>query len=86
MSARDLKFSIHQLLEQTHDTETLALVYALLKKLSLAETSEIVGYEADGKPITEEEFVESVLESSREAREGKVISHAEMKKLLGIHV
>lgn len=32
MSARDLKLSIHQLLEQTDDTETLTLVYVLLKK------------------------------------------------------
>ena len=86
MSARDLKLSIHQLLEQTEDTETLALVYALLKKLTFFDESGIIGYEPDGTPITDEEFVESVLESSREAKTGKIFTHAEMKTLLGIHV
>ena len=85
MSARDLKFSIHQLLEQTEDTETLTLVYALLKKLTFVEENDIVGYEPDGTPITDKEFVESVLESSREAKAGKMLSHSEMKTLLGIH-
>lgn len=86
MSARDLKFSIHQLLEQTEDTETLTLVYALLKKLTFLEENDIVGYEVDGTPITEREFVESVLESSRDAKAGRILSHSEMKALLGIHV
>lgn len=86
MSARDLKFSIHQLLEKTEDPETLALVYALLKKLTFFEENDIIGYEPDGTPITDKEFIESVLESSREAKAGKILSHLEMKTLLGIHV
>lgn len=86
MSDRDLRLSIHQLLEKTEDPEVLALVYALLKKLTFSETEDVVGYEADGTPITKDEFIESILESSREVKAGKVISHAEMKTLLGIRV
>ena len=87
MSDRDLKLSIHELLEKTDDSEVLALIYVLLKKLTMKELEEdgVAGYEADGTPVTEEELIESILESSRETRAGNVISHTEMKTLLGIH-
>lgn len=87
MSALDLKLSIHEMLEKTDDPEILTLVYALVKKLTLKGLEEegIAGYETDGTPVTKEEFIESILESSRETRAGKVISHTEMKILLGIH-
>ncbi|MDO8366535.1 MAG: hypothetical protein Q7T20_07065 [Saprospiraceae bacterium] len=35
MGAPELKFSIHQMLDDTEDPEVLALVYALLKKFTL---------------------------------------------------
>ena len=84
MSAQDLKLSIGQLLTTTEDPEILALVYALLKKFSLFEADGIAGYEADGTPITDEDLVESIVASSREVRAGQIISHAEMKNLLGL--
>lgn len=87
MNAPELKFSIFELLNDTEDPEVLALIYALLKKFSLTETSEnVVGYEADGTPISDDEFVSSILESSQESKQGKVLTNEEMKTLLGIHV
>jgi len=85
MSTHEIKLSIHHLLEDTDDPEVLAIVYALLKKLTLSEADDIAGYEADGSPISAEALINSVLESSREAKAGQIISHAEMKAMLGIH-
>ena len=83
MGAPELKFSIHQMLDDTEDPEVLALVYALLKKFTLLGSDEnVVGYEADGTPISDSEFVSSILESSRESRAGQTLSHEEMKTLL----
>ena len=87
MNAPELKMSIHQLLDNTEDPEILALVYAMLRKFTMLETDDnIVGYEADGTPISDDEFVKSVLESSMEAKSEKIFSHKEMKSLLGLHV
>ncbi len=87
MGAPELKFSIHQLLDETEDPEVLALVYALLKKFALLGTDDnVVGYEADGTPISDDKFVSSILASSQEAKSGNVLTHEEMKTLLGLHV
>ena len=86
MGALELKFSIHQMLDETEDPEVLALVYALLKKFSMLDLDEkVVGYEADGTPISDDEFVSSILSSSQEAKLGNVLTHDEMKTLLGLH-
>lgn len=86
MSAPELKLSIRQLLDHTDDPEVLVLVYSLLKKLAPLNEEGIAGYEADGTPITDEELVESVLASSRETKAGHILTTAEIKALLGIHV
>jgi len=87
MNAPELRFSIFELLNDTEDPEVLALVYALLKKFSLTETPDtVVGYEADGTPISDDELVSSILASSRESSQGKVFTNEEIKTLLGIHV
>ncbi|MFN0215925.1 MAG: hypothetical protein ACKVT2_16825 [Saprospiraceae bacterium] len=86
MGAPELKSSIHQMLDDTEDPEVLALVYALLKKFTLLGHDDyVVGYEADGTPISDDEFVSSILSSSQEAKSGKVLTHEEMKTLLGLH-
>jgi len=86
MGALELKFSIRQMLDDTEDQEVLALVYALLKKFTMLDLDEnVVGYEADGTPISDDEFVSSILSSSQEAKSGNVLTHDEMKTLLGLH-
>ena len=50
------------------------------------DSEEIAGYDMDGTPITDEDLVQSVLTSSQAAKSGEVISHTEMKIMLGLHV
>ncbi len=85
MTTQQLKVSISDLLVHTEDQEILTLIYALWLKLTGKVNSKIVGYETDGMPISEEEFILSILQSSKEVKEGKVTSHADMKAQFGIY-
>jgi hypothetical protein len=85
MSALDLKISINQLLDRTDDPEVLALVYALLKKMTtFYDTADIIGYEADGTPITERELIQSIIESTESVKNGNFVTHHDMKLMLGL--
>jgi hypothetical protein len=64
-------FKLLQQLERLH----------LLKLISFEEGA-IAAYELDGSPILESELVDSVLESSKEAKEGKVLNTQELMKML----
>ena len=87
MSTPEIKMSIHQMLDDVEDPEILALVYAMLKKFIISDLDEhIIGFEADGTPVTDSEFVKSVLESSNDAKSGQIFSQKEMKALLGLDV
>lgn len=84
MNSHDLRVSIITLLDQTDDSEVLSLIYAFLVKLSGKNADDVVAYEADGTPITNEELIESILQSSRDVRQNGIISHQDMKAQLGI--
>ncbi len=84
MAATDLRYALYDLLEQTDDIEILSAILALLRKSAIPGASKIVGYEASGSSITEDELVISILESSREMRQGNSISFASMKRELGL--
>lgn len=84
MSTKDLKLSIIQLLENTTDAEVLQSIYVLLTRLQPEASSDTVGYEADGEPISEEELIHSILEGSRQVREGEKISMEDLKRELGL--
>lgn len=85
MSAKDLRLSIHDLLDKTDDSEILELVYSLLKKLTDKNETRVFAFEGDGTPISEKDFIESVLQSSKETKEKGAISHKDMKARFGIH-
>jgi len=85
MSAKDLRVSIQDLLDKTDDAEVLELVYSLLQKLMDKNEVHAFAFEGDGTPISEKEFVESVLQSSQEAKTKGAISHKDMKARFGIH-
>jgi hypothetical protein len=85
MSAKDLRVSIQDLLDKTDDAEVLELVYSLLQKLMDKNEVRDFAFEGDGKPISEKEFIESVLESSRESKAKGTISHQDIKARFGIH-
>lgn len=85
MNAQELRLSIFDMLKTTEDTETLGLVLALLAKLLHREDANVIGFEADGTPITEDDFVESILQSSADSRVNGVTPHAAFKAQFGIH-
>ena len=82
MSTIELRRSITSLLEQTDDIELMQSVLVLLRKSLAVPAPGIAGYEADGTPITEDELVASILESSQEVREGKKIAFDDLKRAL----
>lgn len=82
MSTLELRHSITTLLEKTEDAELMQSILVLLRK-SLSAPG-IAAYDIDGAPITEDELVASILEGSREVREGKKIRLEDLKnELLG---
>lgn len=82
MSTVELRLSIVALLEQTEDAELMQSILVLLRKSMAVPAPGVVAYEADGTPLTEDELVASILEASREVREGKKISLDDLKKEL----
>ena len=79
MSNEQLKYTIGNLLEEIEDTELLNSIYILLKHTQVQD--DIVGYEVDGTPISEEALVASILE---DRPNDALISFEDMKKELGL--
>ena len=84
MTTKDLKISIAHLLEDTSDVEVLQSIYVLLTRVQSAAQDDIIGYEASGEAITEDELVASILEGSRQARAGQKIAFKDLKAELGL--
>jgi len=82
MTTQELKIGIQELIKQTDDPDVLRSIYLLLKKL-LAVDDDIVGFEADGTPITSDDFIQSILDADADFRAGKGIAHATMKAKYG---
>ena len=79
---QELKLTIHELVNKTDDPDVLQGMYLLLKKL-LAADDDIVGFEADGTPITAEDFIHSILDAEEDIEAGNGIPHAAMKAKYG---
>ncbi|MEQ1747446.1 MAG: hypothetical protein ABMA02_18595 [Saprospiraceae bacterium] len=82
MAIQDLKITIHELVNKTNDEEVLRSIYLLLQKL-LASDDDIMGFEADGTPITVEDFIRSIQEADEDIEAGNAIPHADMKARYG---
>jgi hypothetical protein len=84
MTTQELRITINHLVNTTEDPEILQSIYTLLKKMPSVESEdEIVGYEADGTPITVAEFIQSVIEADEDIENGNVISFQAMKAKYG---
>ncbi len=82
MTTQELKLSIHGLVNKTDDPDVLQSIYLLLKKL-LAADDDIIGFEADGTPVTVEDFIRSVQEADDDMEAGNSIPHETMKARYG---
>ena len=82
MTTQELKISIHGLVNKTDDPDVLQSIYLLLQKL-LAADDDVFGFDADGTPITLEDFIRSVQESDADMEAGNGIPHETMKTKYG---
>lgn len=78
MTIQELRAAIHELVNKTDDPDALQGIYLLLKKLLTAD-GDIIGFEADGTPVTTDDFIRSILEADEDIEAGYGISHEEMK-------
>ncbi len=76
MNVTALKNQIYKAVEKTDDTSLLNEVYAILRKSGKKNTPV--------QPMTVEELLERDAQSEKEMKEGKLISHDEIKKRFGI--
>jgi len=84
MTTKELRITIHNLVNETDDPDVLQSIYVLLKKLIPGEAGDdIVGYEADGTPITTDEFIRSITEADEDIEKGNSISLQAMKAKYG---
>ncbi len=85
MTTQELRVTIHHLINKTDDPEILQSIYVLLKNLLSGELdNDIVGYEADGAPITSEAFLRSILKADEDIERGNAISFQAMKAKYGV--
>ena len=83
MTNQELKLTIHELVNKTDDPDVLQGIYLQLKKLLTADDDNI-GFEADGTPITTDDFIRSIMEADKDIEAGHGISHEEMKAKYGV--
>lgn len=80
MSVQELKISIQQLVEKENDEAILKAIKDVVKSIVSIRKRQIVGFDADGKPMTGEDLEKIVVASSENAKKGNVISHNELLK------
>jgi len=80
MSARKLKISIHQLIENENDEAILKAIKDVVNSIVSIKKNQVIGYETDGTPITGAKLEKIVLESSENAKKGKVTLHQDLMK------
>ncbi len=83
MTIQELRAAIHELVNKTDDPNVLQGIYLLLKKLLTAD-DDIIGFEADGTPITTDDFIRSIMEADEDIEAGHGISQEEMKAKYGM--
>ncbi len=69
-----------QLLQQLERLKLLRLLS--FEQNNTVKENLIVGYEMDGSPITEGDFVQSILMSSEEGKAGELMTTDELMKML----
>ncbi len=80
MTTQEIRITIHDLVNETDDPEILRSIYVLLKKLlATGVDNGIVGYEADGTPVSSDDLIASVLEAEEDIKNGRIVSLQELK-------
>ena len=80
MSAIEIKSSIVNILDKTRDEEILEAYYQILLNLLRVQRRAVVGYDADGRPMTDEDLHEAANAASARVGSGYFIRHEEVKK------
>jgi hypothetical protein len=77
MNITALKKELHSYIEKA-DERFLKMVHALAK--SYEDEEDIVGYEADGNPITKETLKKETREASAQVKSGNYITQEDLEK------
>ncbi len=80
MTARDIKFSINQILDNTKDHTVLEAYYEILKNLIKVQKNQVVGYDVEGEAITRKVLEKNVTGASMNIENGNFIRHEDLKK------
>jgi len=80
MTAKDIKFSINQILDNTKDHTVLEAYYEILKNLIKVQKTQVIGYDADGEAITRAVLEKNVSDASKNIENGNFIRHEDLKK------
>ncbi len=78
MNTAALKKELHSYIEKA-DNRFLKMVYALAKSYEDEEVI-VVGYEADGTPITKETLIEEAREASAQVKSGNYTTQEDLEK------
>ncbi len=76
MRVPELREELHNIINHA-DERFLKMIYALSKEY---KKPDIVGYDTNGKPITEKELKERVKSASKRVKTGDFISEEEIEK------
>ncbi len=76
MTTLQKKTKIKKYIEQKADERFLNIVYAIME----ADTNLIVGYTADGKPLTRQEAKERLKKAEARINKGQYITQDELEK------
>lgn len=81
MTIQKLQIKINDLVNETDDPEILKSIYVLLKKLlsNSIDDDTIVGYTANGSPISTEELIASAQEGEEDIKNGRIMLLDELK-------
>ncbi|MFO7669883.1 MAG: hypothetical protein R6W31_09515 [Bacteroidales bacterium] len=76
MGTAELRKDLHSYIDKADD-KFLRMVHAMRREY---EGSDIVGYEPDGTPITQENLIQEVKEASVQVKAGHYTTQEEMEK------
>ena len=77
MSTIELKADLHNLINKINDSTILKAIKMLLEK---QVHNEVIGYEANGKPISQKAFIKRIEKAEAEVKKGKYTTIEELQK------
>ncbi len=78
MDIQTRKLNFIQEILAVRNENLISKLESLLKKEKLKE--EVIGFTADGKPITKEAYIQDIDEARLQMKEGKYLSQEELEK------